>query len=111
MSSQYLVARTLLGAPGIATRNKKLLGAPGLITRNKKLLGAPGLITRSKDATRNKKLLGFAQTRSTPKEHERAHFDTVLATGHAGLKEALSVTSYRPIDLRTSLSFKQRPVW
>ena len=27
--------RTLLGAPGIATRSKKLLGAPGLTTRNK----------------------------------------------------------------------------
>ena len=31
-------ARMLLGAPGIATRNKKLLGAPGLTTSNKKLL-------------------------------------------------------------------------
>ena len=30
-----LGARTLLGAPGIATRNKKLLGAPGLTTRSK----------------------------------------------------------------------------
>ena len=30
----------LLGAPGIATSNKKLLGAPGLTTRSKKLLGA-----------------------------------------------------------------------
>ena len=29
-----------------------LLGAPGIATRNKKLLGAPGLTTRSKDATR-----------------------------------------------------------
>ena len=29
-----------------------LLGAPGVATRNKKLLGAPGLTTRSKDATR-----------------------------------------------------------
>ena len=29
---------TLLGAPDIATRNKKLLGAPGLTTRNKKPL-------------------------------------------------------------------------
>ena len=44
----------LLGAPGIATRNKKLLGAPGIATRNKKLLGAPGIATRSKDATRSK---------------------------------------------------------
>ena len=60
-----LGARTLLGAPGLTTRNKKLLGAhvlttrartllgtPGHTTRNKKLLGAPGLTTRSKDATR-----------------------------------------------------------
>ena len=31
---------------------KTLLGAPGLTTRNKKLLGAPGIATRSKDATR-----------------------------------------------------------
>ena len=29
-------ARTLLGAPGHTTSNKKLLGAPGLTTRNKK---------------------------------------------------------------------------
>ena len=39
-----LGARTLLGAPGIATRSK------GIATRNKKLLGAPGLTTRSKDS-------------------------------------------------------------
>ena len=38
-------ARTLLGAKGIATRNKKLLGAPGIATRS-------FLTTRSKDATR-----------------------------------------------------------
>ena len=37
----------LLGAPGIASRNK------GFTTRNKKLLGAPGIATRSKDATRS----------------------------------------------------------
>ena len=30
-----------------------LLGAKGIATRNKKLLGAPGLTTRSKDATRS----------------------------------------------------------
>ena len=30
---------------------RMLLGAPGLTTRNKKLLGAPGMATRSKDAT------------------------------------------------------------
>ena len=38
-----LVTRTLLGAPGIATRNKKLLGAPGIATRKEQrasLLGA-----------------------------------------------------------------------
>ena len=33
---------------------RTLLGAPGLTTRNKKLLGAPGIATRSKDATRSK---------------------------------------------------------
>ena len=32
-----LGARTLLGAPGLTTRNKKLLGAKGIATRNKKL--------------------------------------------------------------------------
>ena len=31
---------------------RTLLGSPGLTTRNKKLLGAPGIATRSKDATR-----------------------------------------------------------
>ena len=31
-----------------------LLGAKGIATRNKKVLGAPGLATRSKDATRSK---------------------------------------------------------
>ena len=36
----------------------KLLGAKGIATRNKKLLGAPGRTCRSKDATRSKKLLG-----------------------------------------------------
>ena len=45
-------ARTLLGAPGLITRNKKQLGAPGIATRIKKLLVAPGL------STSNKKLLG-----------------------------------------------------
>ena len=56
-----LGARTLLGAPGLTTSNKKLLsllgarmllGAPGLTTSNKKLLGAPGIATWSRDATR-----------------------------------------------------------
>ena len=37
-------ARSLLGA-------RTLLGAPGIATRNKKLLGAKGIATRSKDAT------------------------------------------------------------
>ena len=32
--------------------SRTLLGAPGRTTRNKKLLGAPGIATRSKDATR-----------------------------------------------------------
>ena len=54
----------LLGAPGIATSNKKLqeerasllgartlLGAPGIATSNKKS-GAKGIATRSKHATR-----------------------------------------------------------
>ena len=33
------VTKTLLGAPGLTTSNKKLLGAPGIATRSKKLLG------------------------------------------------------------------------
>ena len=33
---------------------RTLLGAPGLTTSNKKLLGAKGIATRSKDATMNK---------------------------------------------------------
>ena len=37
----------------IALRSKRtLLGVPGLTTRNKKLLGTKGIATRSKDATR-----------------------------------------------------------
>ena len=32
--------RTLLGAPGVATRNNKLLVAPGVTTTNKKLVVA-----------------------------------------------------------------------
>ena len=35
VGTALLGARTLLGAPGIATSNKKLLGAPGLTTRSK----------------------------------------------------------------------------
>ena len=57
----------LLGAPGIATRNKDatrgllasllgkrtLLGAPGIAPRNKAAtIGAPGIAPRNKDATR-----------------------------------------------------------
>ena len=58
--------RTLLGAPGIATRSKDatrgslalllgartLLGAPGIAARNENATRAPGIATRSKDATR-----------------------------------------------------------
>ena len=39
--------RTLLVSKGIAART--LLGAPGLTTRNEKLLGAKGIATRSKE--------------------------------------------------------------
>ena len=40
--SSLLGARTLLGAPGLATRNKKLLGAKGIATNGARtLLGAP----------------------------------------------------------------------
>ena len=74
-----LVTRKLLGAPGIATRNKKLLGATkGIATshkdairgswhrrQEKKLLGPKGIATTNKTplgapgiATRNKKRLG-----------------------------------------------------
>ena len=34
-ATRRLGARTLLGAPGIATRNKKLLGAKGIAIRSK----------------------------------------------------------------------------
>ena len=39
-------ARTLLGAPGLTTSNKKLLGAPGIATRSKDARGleAMGII-------------------------------------------------------------------
>ena len=33
-------------------KQESLLGAPGLTTRNKKLIETPGIATRSKDATR-----------------------------------------------------------
>ena len=39
-----LGARTLLGAPGLTTRNKKLLGAPGIVTRSMESSRALGLI-------------------------------------------------------------------
>ena len=39
---------------------RTLLGAPGRTTRNKKLLGAPGIATRSKDAT-HKSMLSLPQ--------------------------------------------------
>ena len=42
-----VTAKLTLGA-------RTLVGAPGIATKNKKLLGAPGLTTRSKDATRSK---------------------------------------------------------
>ena len=42
------ILASLLGA-------RTLLGAPGLTTSNKKLLGAKGVATRSKDATRGVK--------------------------------------------------------
>ena len=45
LAQNLKVLMWLLGA-------RTLLGAPGRTTRNKKLLGAPGIATRSKDATR-----------------------------------------------------------
>ena len=42
MKNSMLLARMLLGAPGLTTRNKKLLGAPGIATRSKDATnGAP----------------------------------------------------------------------
>ena len=41
MTSKKLGARTLLGAPGLTTRNKKLLGAPGHTTRSKSKVHHP----------------------------------------------------------------------
>ena len=43
LEHKVLGARTLLGAPGIATRSKKLLVAPGLTTRSKKPCALRGL--------------------------------------------------------------------
>ena len=43
VSNVQLVARTLWGTKGIASRSKKLLVAPGIISRNKKLLVARAL--------------------------------------------------------------------
>ena len=54
---EQLVTRTLLGAKGIATRNKDATRGSWpyykeqVATSNKKLLGVPGIATRSKDAT------------------------------------------------------------
>ena len=36
-----------------------LLGSPGLATRNKKLLGAPGRTTRNKDASRDVEFVAY----------------------------------------------------
>ena len=46
-----LGARTLLGAKGIATSNKKLLGAPGIATRSKDT----GMCIKKKLITESKK--------------------------------------------------------
>ena len=60
LEHKVLGARTLLGAPGIATRSKKLLVARCLTSSSKKLLGAKGISTRSPPglSTRSKKLVG-----------------------------------------------------
>ena len=47
-----LGARTLLGAPGLATRNKKLLGAPGIATRSKDACASSTLTIASDGANR-----------------------------------------------------------
>ena len=73
-----LGARTLLGAPGIATssnltaRNKKLLGAPGLLLGARTLLGAPGIATSSIHTTRNMKLLGAPGLTTISKDATRS---------------------------------------
>ena len=60
-SPKPVAAESLQSPPEIAWRQRPmrpkperrtLLGAKGIATRNKKLLGAPGMATRSKDATR-----------------------------------------------------------
>ena len=48
-------ARTLLGAPGLTSSNKKLVETSALLLGARTLLGAPGLTTRSKEATRGYK--------------------------------------------------------
>ena len=40
LGALLLVTRTLLGAKGLTTSNKKLLVAPGITSSNKKLLGS-----------------------------------------------------------------------
>ena len=73
----FLLERTLLGDPGIATRNKKLLetSASLLVTSAtllgaRTLLGAPGLTDVTWHRTRNKKLLGVLErTRSSPAQN------------------------------------------
>ena len=51
MASNLLANTLHVSFPLLTSLIWTLLGAPGLTTRNKKLLGAPGIATGSKDAT------------------------------------------------------------
>ena len=58
----------LLGWRPLLLGARTLLGAPGLTTRNKNLVGAPGIASRSKDAIR---LEGPACSYEAPKSERR----------------------------------------
>ena len=51
---RLLGARTLLGAPGLTTRNKKLLGGPGIATRSRDATRANSKVQRSKNKERER---------------------------------------------------------
>ena len=70
---------------------RTLLGAPGLTTRNKKLLGAPGRTTRSKNATR-----GFSVTTHPTRSTRRGPRLTRRweAKAHVGMSDMVEHCSH-----------------
>ena len=67
---RLLGARTLLGAPGLTTRNKKLLGAKGIATNG------------ARKATRGKKLLVTVRYSVHPFEQQEATSNTCIASSN-----------------------------